>query len=199
MYLASVYKGSRGTRACGATPPRRRRSAPLEDDLAGLVVLDERPGAADGDGLVAGVQHQRVLDGEGVVRGRDEALADVDDVAGLVRFEGDPWRRRTQTDPKIWTVSTAWGAASAAQVATLLAAHDRDPTPFVERAAELLELVLPDGPLSFAGGYLPEQVFDDGTPDSGTPLGWPHALRLATVARLRESDLPQPAAAERFA
>lgn len=51
-------------------------------------------------------------------------------------------------------------------------------------ARELLGLVLPDGPLALDSGYLPEQVFDDGTPDSATPLGWSHALRLATVALL---------------
>jgi GH15 family glucan-1,4-alpha-glucosidase len=37
--------------------------------------------------------------------------------------------------------------------------------------------------------YLPEQFFDDGTPDSATPLGWPHAIRLATVALLDAEGL----------
>jgi len=112
------------------------------------------------------------------------------DVAGLVRYEGDPWRQSAQDEPKVWTVSTAWGANAAAHLAVLLAAHD-DPRAdrFARRARDLLTLVAPDGPLSTAGGYLPEQFFDDGTPDSATPLGWPHALRLATVAVLDGHDV----------
>jgi hypothetical protein len=55
---------------------------------------------------------------------------------------------------------------------------------FEARASQLLELVLPDGPLCLQSGYLAEQYFDDGTPDSATPLGWSHAIRLATVAHL---------------
>ncbi|MFC4358461.1 glycoside hydrolase family 15 protein [Halobium salinum] len=111
-------------------------------------------------------------------------------VEGLARYEGDPWRQRSQDEPKVWTVSTAWGANAAAHLAALLDDHD-DPRAeaFTERARDLLALVMPDGPLSTAGGYLPEQFFDDGTADSATPLGWPHALRLATVALLDEREM----------
>ncbi len=100
-------------------------------------------------------------------------------VRGLVRFEGDDWRTRTQAEPKIWTVSTAWGANAAATFAALTG----DQT-YYDRSRRLLEELLPGGSLCLESGYLPEQVFDDGTPDSATPLGWPHALRLATIVRL---------------
>jgi hypothetical protein len=111
-------------------------------------------------------------------------------IEGLIRFEGDDWRTRVQGREKVWTVSTAWGANAAAELAGLLAAHD-DPRAeqFAERARHLLSLVSVGGALSTAGGYLPEQFFDDGTPDSATPLGWPHALRLATVAQLDSDGL----------
>ncbi len=118
-------------------------------------------------------------------------------VEGLARFEGDPWRRREQTDAKIWTVTTAWGAHAAVELRELLAAngHDRA-TEFDGRARELLALVAPGGPLRRPGGYLPEQVFDDGTPDSATPLGWPHAIRLATTSALEAAEIAESTAAE---
>ncbi|MXR40678.1 glucan 1,4-alpha-glucosidase [Halobaculum sp. WSA2] len=112
---------------------------------------------------------------------------DASDVAGLVRYEGDGWRQRGQGHEKIWTVSTAWGANAAAEVAALLAdADDARSEAFVDRSRELLDLVGPDGPLTVPGGFLPEQFFDDGTPDSATPLGWPHAIRLASTALLND-------------
>ncbi|WP_410765605.1 glycoside hydrolase family 15 protein [Haloferax sp. DFSO60] len=107
------------------------------------------------------------------------------DVKGLVRFEGDDWRMRSQESEKIWTVSTAWGANAAVELAALLGGHgDSRAEEFADEGRSLLELVSPDGPLTTDAGYLAEQFFDDGTPDSATPLGWPHALRLATVATL---------------
>ena len=110
---------------------------------------------------------------------------DASEVVGLVRYEGDGWRQRGQGHEKIWTVSTAWGANAAAEVAALLAeADDARSESFVDRSRELLDLVGPDGPLTVPGGFLPEQFFDDGTPDSATPLGWPHAIRLASTALL---------------
>jgi hypothetical protein len=115
---------------------------------------------------------------------------DESDVVGLIRYEGDGWRMREQGHEKIWTVSTAWGAHAAASLSALLqTADDERAADFGEMARELLELVLPAGPLCLDNGYLPEQVFDDGTPDSATPLGWPHALRLATVALMDEHDM----------
>jgi len=117
-------------------------------------------------------------------------------VRGLVRYEGDDWRARSQDGEKIWTVSTAWGAYACASLAALLAdrAEERA-AEFAGTARDLLGLVLPDGPLCPDGASLPEQVFDDGTPDSATPLGWPHALRTATLALLEERDLPAASAA----
>ncbi|WP_049920000.1 hypothetical protein [Halobiforma nitratireducens] len=110
-------------------------------------------------------------------------------IEGLARFEDDPWRVRDQGEPKIWTVTTAWGAHAAAELSTLLADHDHDGADeFDDRARGLLALVEPGGTLRRAGEYLPEQLFDDGTADSATPLGWPHALRLATATALEEAD-----------
>ncbi|WP_231186779.1 glycoside hydrolase family 15 protein [Haladaptatus sp. DYF46] len=115
-------------------------------------------------------------------------------VRGLARFESDDWRVREQNSPKIWTVSTAWGANAASELSALLSARD-DPRAeeFSRRSRDLLSLLLPDGPLCADSGYLPEQFFDAGAADSATPLGWPHAIRLATVASLHEQDALQPA------
>ena len=115
---------------------------------------------------------------------------DASEVRGLARYEGDDWRTRSQDDEKIWTVSTAWGAFAAANLAALLEDHgDSRAREFAATARDLLGLVLPDGPLCRNGDLLPEQVFDDGTPDSATPLGWPHALRTTTLALLAERDM----------
>ncbi|WP_336336510.1 glycoside hydrolase family 15 protein [Haloarcula brevis] len=110
---------------------------------------------------------------------------DTGDVRGLVRFEGDDWRRGSQDREKVWTVSTAWGANGAAQLGSLLRdAGDGRASAAYARSRDLLRELRPGGSLVQSGGYLPEQLFDDGTADCGTPLGWPHALRLATVAHL---------------
>ncbi|EMA51302.1 glycoside hydrolase family 15 protein [Halococcus salifodinae] len=125
----------------------------------------------------------------------DELRHDPDSsaVAGLVRYDGDDWRRREQGHEKIWTVSTAWGAYAAGSLAAMLAEHDDERTEeLAATARDLLGLVLPDGPLARDDGSLPEQVFDDGTPDSATPLGWSHALRLATIALLDEYSMLEP-------
>lgn len=117
-------------------------------------------------------------------------------VEGLIRFEEDPWRRREQDSEKIWTVSTAWGANAAANLDELFQRADFEPSvDYEQRARDLLDLVLPGGPLCMETGYLPEQVFDDGTPDSATPLGWPHAIRLATQARLGMVSVGEQSAA----
>ncbi|AEH38728.1 glycoside hydrolase family 15 protein [Halopiger xanaduensis] len=106
-------------------------------------------------------------------------------IEGLARFEDDPWRVKEQAEPKVWTVTTAWGAHAAAEFGELLAARDHEAADaFDEWARDLLALVEPGGTLRGDGEYLPEQFFDDGTPDSATPLGWPHALRLTTAITL---------------
>ncbi|KAB1192378.1 glucan 1,4-alpha-glucosidase [Haloferax sp. MBLA0076] len=140
--------------------------------------------SVDGDRLDRLVRHvESVFDG--LWHDPDES-----DVKGLVRFEGDDWRMREQSTEKIWTVSTAWGANAAVELAALLADHDDERrSSFVDEGTSLLSLVLPDGPLCTDEGYLAEQFFDDGTPDSATPLGWPHALRLATVATLTDEGM----------
>jgi len=90
----------------------------------------------------------------------------------------------------VWTVATGWAVEACAELALLLAEHD-DPRAerFTARATELLSLLEPGGQLCEPTGYLPEQYFDDGTPDSATPLGWPHAIRLASTALVAEHDL----------
>ncbi|SEL70033.1 glycoside hydrolase family 15 protein [Haloferax larsenii] len=115
------------------------------------------------------------------------------EVAGLVRFEDDYWRADGQEGEKVWSVSTAWGANAAAKFGRLCERLGLDGRRFVERATNLYELLQPDGPLSTDAGYLAEQVFDDGSFDSATPLGWPHAIRTETTAILSELDaLPAP-------
>ncbi|WP_410764417.1 glycoside hydrolase family 15 protein [Haloferax sp. DFSO60] len=115
------------------------------------------------------------------------------DVAGLVRFEDDYWRTDSQDGEKIWSVSTAWGANAAAKFGLLCDRLGKDGRRFVEQATTLYELLQPDGPLSTDADYLAEQVFDDGSFDSATPLGWPHALRVETTAILSDLDaLPAP-------
>ena len=115
---------------------------------------------------------------------------ETDAIRGLVRFEGDEWRQNGQGNEKVWTVSTAWGANAAAQLGSLLADHGEDvraATAFA-RSRDLLSELLPGGSLVQPSGYLSEQLYDDGTPDCATPLGWPHALRLATIAHLDATD-----------
>jgi glucoamylase len=117
----------------------------------------------------------------------DGLWRETDSIAGLYRFEGDEWRRRVQDDEKIWTVSTAWGANACTQLASLLGASDDDrASGFYDDARALFAEVDAGGSLVMDNGYLPEQLFDDGTPDCATPLGWPHAIRIATVAQLAE-------------
>jgi glucan 1,4-alpha-glucosidase len=108
--------------------------------------------------------------------------------SGLVRFEEDYWRTGDQDFEKVWSVSTAWGANAAAKLSELLDAYGRDGEEFLGWAADLYELLKDDGPFATNAGYLTEQIFDDGSPDSATPLGWSHALRLHTTAYLRELD-----------
>ncbi|NKE34900.1 glucan 1,4-alpha-glucosidase [Natronococcus sp. JC468] len=157
--------------------------------------LDDR---LDGSTLALATAHREYAAVDGVDDGRLERLVSHLEVTieglyrdpegpieGLARFEDDPWRRGDQEAPKIWTVTTAWGAHAALELRELLAdaGHDAAPT-FDARARALLELVEPGGPLRGDGDSLPEQFFDDGTPDSATPLGWPHAIRLATATAL---------------
>lgn len=136
----------------------------------------------DGERLDRLVSHvETVIDG---------LFRETDAIAGLVRYEDDEWRRHGQQAEKVWTVSTAWGIEGTAQLAVLLNRHD-DPraSRIARRATDLLEFVQPGGSLVEPTGYLPEQYFDDGTPDSATPLGWPHAIRTAAMAMLADQDL----------
>ncbi|MFB6176188.1 MAG: glucan 1,4-alpha-glucosidase, partial [Halobaculum sp.] len=73
---------------------------------------------------------------------------------GLIRFEGDDWRRGGQSDPKVWTVATGWGANACLGVARLRETHGGDAAAAGDRARDLLGLLRPDGPLSVAGHYL---------------------------------------------
>ena len=119
----------------------------------------------------------------------DGLRRETDAIRGLVRYEGDTWRQDGQDAPKVWTVSTAWGAHACGELAALLAERgDPRSTEVADRARDLLACIAPRGSLCASTGYLPEQYFDDGTADSATPLGWPHAIRLATVGLLDTSD-----------
>ncbi|RLM57605.1 glucoamylase [Halobellus sp. Atlit-31R] len=124
--------------------------------------------------------------------------SDDGEVAGLVRFEGDYWRSAEQDDEKVWSVSTALGANAAAEFAVLLDDYGRltASKEFFDFATELYELLRPEGPFCTGAGYLAEQVFDDGTPDSAAPLAWSHAMRLRATGFLEAHDaLPAPKSA----
>jgi len=142
-------------------------------------------GAVDAARLDRLVSHARtVVDG---------LSRETDDISGLIRYEGDAWRRKDQFNEKVWTVSTAWGAhACGSLTALLLDADDPRADSMGTRARDLLAHVSPSGSLCAETGYLPEQYFDDGTPDSATPLGWPHAIRLATVSLLDAYGVSNP-------
>ncbi|WP_255169918.1 glycoside hydrolase family 15 protein [Natrononativus amylolyticus] len=160
----------------------REREGELDDrlDSSTLALVDAHRASAE----VADLDGRRLERLTSHVETTLEGLRHTTDaVDGLSRFEGDDWRTRDQRSEKIWTVSTAWGANAAALFATL-SGEER----FYGHARALLRELLPGGSLCLESGYLPEQVFDDGTPDSATPLGWPHAIRLATVAHLSSVD-----------
>jgi hypothetical protein len=184
-----LWAPSRGIYALREYPDDHEETG-LDDrcDSATLALVDAhrtyaRVGAVDDERVDRLVSHVERVVSE---LSRDPAGP----VRGLIRYEGDDWRTREQDREKIWTVSTAWGAHAAASLSALLAdSGDARSESVGETARDLLSLVLPDGPLTTDAGYLPEQVFDDGTPDSATPLGWPHALRLATVALMDEYGL----------
>ncbi|QSW99577.1 glucan 1,4-alpha-glucosidase [Haloterrigena alkaliphila] len=169
----------------------RRHEGELDDRLDGsTLALASAHGEYDAIGTIDDDRFERLVSHlettlDGLYRDPEGPIE------GLARFEGDPWRRRDQDDAKIWTVTTAWGAHAAVECRDLLAANDRDRKlidEFDDRARALLALVAPDGPLRRAGDYLPEQFFDDGTPDSATPLGWPHAIRLVTASALERTE-----------
>jgi len=115
---------------------------------------------------------------------------ETDDIQGLIRFEADTWRRRSQDSEKIWTVSTGWGAYAAEKSITLFEGKEDEYDPY-EWSDRLFREIDFGGTLCLPSGYLPEQFFDTGEPDSATPLGWPHAIRLATYS-LRQADKNQP-------
>ncbi len=133
--------------------------------------------------LVRLVEHVDVTV-EGLTRDPDGSA-----VTGLARYEGDHWRRGEQESEKVWPLASTWVANASAELGVLLADADHEGADAAfARARTHLESVLPDGPLTAAGGFVPEQCFDDGTPDSATPLGWAHGLRLSTIATLTAAD-----------
>ncbi|WP_255196344.1 glycoside hydrolase family 15 protein [Halorarius litoreus] len=160
-----------------------RRDDRLDSASFALVSAFESYAAADGlsDGHLDRLESHLVATFDALYRQSPE-------VAGLVRFEGDDWRQGDQAGPKVWSVSTAWGAEAAARAAALFDAHDRATDDMLAWAGELYDLLSPDGPFCSNTGHLAEQVFDDGTLDSATPLGWSHALRLHATALLYDLD-----------
>ena len=109
-------------------------------------------------------------------------------VGGLVRFEGDRWRTMDQPAEKIWTLTTAMGAAAAAELGVLLEGYGRNGEAFFKRGSDLYNLLRADGPLTSEVGYLAAQVFDDGTLDGATPLGTAHVFRLRATTILGEQN-----------
>ncbi len=170
----------------------RRTDDGLDDrlDAATFSVVDAVRAVAAVDGLhVTEADVDRVADHlraalDGLYREADESS-----VAGLIRYEGDNWRTEGQDGEKVWTLATGMGAAGAAGLGALLAERGREQTAewMFDRAAELYALLEDDGPLTTPTGYLPEQWYDDGTPDSATPLGYAHGFRLRVTATLAET------------
>ncbi|GAB6877750.1 hypothetical protein JCM17823_00240 [Halorubrum gandharaense] len=120
-------------------------------------------------------------------------LRESEEVTGLVRFTGDDWRTAEQSDAKVWSVATLWGAEAAAELGGLLESREEAGGPLFELSRDLYALCGPDGPLTNDAGLIAEQAFDDGTLDSATPIGWSHALRLSTTATLAQyGALPIP-------
>jgi len=163
----------------------RAHEGALDDrvDVSTLALVDAhlayaRIGSVDDDRLARLDRH--------LASSFDGLWRETDAIAGLVRFEDDPWRRRDQDAPKVWTVATAWGAYAGHRATGLFADAGYTPDcPVADWADRCYDAIALDGPLSLDSGYMAEQFFDDGTPDSATPLGWPHAIRLVT-ATLRE-------------
>ena len=118
----------------------------------------------------------------------DRLWRETEAIRGLKRFEGDSWRRGEQESAKIWTVSTGWGAYAAERSQRLFSTYEHE-TDFEGWAARLFAEIAPTGSLCLSSGYLPEQFFDSGDPDSATPLGWSHAIRLATHAARTVRDI----------
>ncbi|WP_373188662.1 glucan 1,4-alpha-glucosidase [Halolamina sp.] len=213
---ATFLHGYSALADCAALPEGRREHAREQatrvyDALEELWVGDRYALREEADGSLDGRLDSATLALPGAHLAYDEAIGvgdarldrlvehvettveglrrETDAVSGLVRFEGDPWRCGTQDREKLWTVSTGWGASACLELAELLDdAEDGRAAEFLAESRALLEPMLPGGSISTTGGYLPEQFFDDGTPDSATPLGWPHAIRAATVAGLAERD-----------
>ncbi|WP_277555546.1 glycoside hydrolase family 15 protein [Halobaculum limi] len=159
------------------------------DALAAVEALDSVTVSTDDIDRVS--DHVRASLGE-LYRESDQS-----NIAGLVRYEDDDWRTDGQHDEKIWTLATAMGAAGAAELGALLHDRGREQTAnwMFDEAADLYSLLESDGPLTTRMGYLPEQWYDDGTPDSATPLGYSHGYRLRVTGTLAEHDaLPSAAA-----
>ncbi|MFB6140753.1 MAG: glycoside hydrolase family 15 protein [Halosimplex sp.] len=186
--LDEVYDGEHGTypmRLADGTPDYRLDAATLS--LVGAVAAYD---------AVA----ETTLSDERLERVADHVSATLDglfrnpptsEVAGLVRYEGDQWRSAGQDYEKVWSAATGMGAVAAARVGVLLNERGRNGDAYLDRGADLYELLGADGPLANDAGYLAEQAFDDGELDSATPLGWSHALRLGATALLdAEAALP---------
>ena len=115
------------------------------------------------------------------------------DVEGLVRFTGDDWRTAEQGAAKVWSITTLWGATAAAELGGFVRERGGDADELFGVARDLYALCEPDGHFVNDAGLFAEQVFDDGDLDSGTPIGWSHALRIeATVTLAKYGALPVP-------
>ena len=186
--LDEVYDAEQGSypmRLADGTPDYRLDAATLAvvDAVAQYDAVDDATLSADRLDAVA--DHVgTTLDGLFRNPARSE-------LAGLVRYEGDQWRRGGQDYEKVWSAATGMGAVAAARLGILLNDRGQHGDAYLDRAADLYELLGPDGPLTSDAGYLAEQAYDDGELDSATPLGWSHAMRLHATALLdAEAALP---------
>jgi len=193
--LDELWVEDRGTYAVRMADGERddRLDASTLSLVDALAAVDAVDGIDVGDEDVDRVTEHVRTSLEGLYRDPAESA-----VEGLIRYEGDEWRTDGQDDEKVWTLATAMGADAAATLGGLLRDRGREDAgaALLDRAATLYELLEEGGPLTTRMGYLPEQWYDDGTPDSATPLGYAHCFRLGATAALAERDaLPSAAAA----
>lgn len=106
-------------------------------------------------------------------------------IEGVVRYQGDLWRRNKGKFPeKIWSVATLEAAHTlllAAKKLYELGEKDKS-IEFFKKATHLFSITE-----RFL--LLAEQYYDDGTPDSATPLGWSHAMRFIVREMIKKDPI----------
>jgi GH15 family glucan-1,4-alpha-glucosidase len=116
---------------------------------------------------------------DGIVRGLLR-IDKKDLIEGLIRYEGDNWRKNpTERPEKIWTICTLEGINATLKLISFLDAHnlkvyEKFITKYLKYAQSFFE--------KFSRNILLcEQIFHDGKEDSARPIGWGHSLRFQII------------------